>query len=125
MPDFMNLLSKGIDDNINKVKTSALGVATALNASAPNTSTLPSGPNAGGAGNDQVAQLLQKLLSQQNQRQQVPQSTSANLGAVTQQFSGGIHFNGVPQDINALSQMLNLLSGQQIEYGQRGAAFNY
>lgn len=126
MPDFMTLLSKGIDDNIDKVKNSALNIATQISAASPNPSTLPQGPSAAnGAANAQIAQILQQFLQQQQSRQQVPQPTNANLGAVTQHFSGGINFSGVPQDINALFQMLNQLSGLQFEYGQRGATFNY
>lgn len=126
MPDFMNLLSKGIDDNIDKVKNSALNIATQISAAAPNPSNLPQGPSAANNANSaQIAQILQQFFQQQQSRQQVPQPTSANLGAVTQHFSGGINFSGVPQDINALFQMLNQLSGLQFEYGQRGATFNY
>src|SRR5579885_3574808 len=103
---------------MDKVKGSALNIATTVSTSV-NPSTLPQGPSAASNANSaQIAQLLQQFLQRQQSRQQVPQPTSANLGAVTQHFSGGINFSGVPQDINALFQMLNQLSGLQFEYGQ-------
>jgi len=125
MPDFMNLLSKGIDDNIDKVKASAMNITTEISAVAPNPSSLPQGPNAGSGSNDKAVQVLMQILTaiQSGNRQQLTPPSSNTLGAMTQQF-GNVSFNG-NMDANALQQMINQLQGLQVQYSQRGALFNY
>jgi hypothetical protein len=125
MPDFMNLLSKGIDDNIDKIKNSALNIATTVSTSV-NPSSLPQGPSPTGGmiANEQALQYLAQLVqaTQGIQRQQVTPPTSANIGAITQHF--GFNVNGV-NDLQSLINALNQSQGLQFEYGQRGATFNY
>lgn len=126
MPDFMNLLSKGIDDNIGKVKASAMNIATQISAVAPNPANLPQGPNPAHTGsNAQSSQTQQQMLTalQGIQRQLLSAPTSSNLGAMTQQYNNNT-FNGI-NDPNSLMQALEKLMGQNFIYGQRGSNFNY
>jgi TP901 family phage tail tape measure protein len=122
MPDFMTLLSKGIDDNLDKLKGSALNIATTVSAAAPNAAGLPQGPNAAasGLGSPQAMQYLQQM-AQGMQRQQLPQPSSSTSNAVTQQYNT-MHFNGMSGQ--ELLDLINYLQGQQSIYGQRGAFMN-
>jgi phage-related protein len=123
MPDFGDKLTKGLQDQIPKLEAASRGIAQTLaNVAAPNPATLPQGPNAGAMmGNEQVVRYLQQI-AQNSQRQQVSPPTSANLGAVTQNF-GNLNFNGV-QDPQAFAQIIEKLQGQEVIYSQRGALFN-
>jgi TP901 family phage tail tape measure protein len=79
-------------------------------------------PATGLSGNNLVAQLLTQILAQM-QRQQITAPANNQLGTMTQNF-GPVNINGV-NDIQGLLTQFNQLLGQQAQYSQRGALFNY
>jgi hypothetical protein len=82
------------------------------------------GGGAGGVGGGMQAQLLQRIASLLEGGNRAPQlgstAPSAALGSVTQNFSGGMNFNGV-SNVNELYNILNALGGVAQENGLRGA----
>jgi hypothetical protein len=123
MKDFGDLLSKSLQEQAPKLSAASFDIAHSI--SAVNPANLPQGPNPGNSmGNAQVVQLLQRMVSQQEQqgRQQLQAPPNNTLGAMTQQFHNT--FNG-NMDPNAMQQIINYLQGLQVQYSQRGALFNY
>ena len=120
-------ISQGMLSNLPKlqatIKQLTNPIALSLNQIPPPSLSATAGSL--GGGNNQTNLLLAQMLAamQVQQRQVLSAPASNTLGAVTQQF-GNINVHGV-NNVNDLFQQLNQLAGQQLQYSQRGAVFNY
>lgn len=118
MPDFGDMLSKGLQDQVGKVQGASLKIASTIQTAANPTSSIPvaaNGANAGATNNTQMITVLGQILSvlQQQQQRQTTLSNSMTM-------NNTINAPAInPQQFYALLQSM---SGYGYESLARGAS---